>query len=464
MLSGRERSSSGDFKKIYVRRSNTHKTDLADLNGIFGRKLRQLHSFPLCLVTYFVGVDTKVCTGYIAAPLKNKMILELDKETHNEIKERLESELVQPNFNVTDQNFQILSTIRYDPNFTTSFSTISELPEIDPQLSSLIHCEEFLENVDNDSVMDYLESTSSTVGDSYSGEVDPFLFFKADPFFHQSSVPSDNHRELSKTSTEHELQAIFYNRFFLLGEHYKRLRLAFHFFQWPISLSPSTFLNQLIASLPVPTEQESSSNRERMLYLLDRSTCYKMRVLISKNGSMEIEAHELPTFTLETHNTHEYIVENLLTGFLDKPPTWDVYINTEPIVVSPFTLFKTTRRDHYNKARRNMDVLKMQTINPRHHSEILVYNDLYQLMEGSITNVAVKMASEIMKGSSTFTTPCLSAGCLCGVTRFFLLRKGLLQEDNVDVRTLKVGDEVLLFNGIMGCVKGVIRNSIESSN
>ena len=234
-----------------------------------------------------------------------------------------------------------------------------------------------------------------------------------------------------------------------------------------MALTPKMFLSQLIQSLPVPERVLSNGDisiEDRMKLLMRVNVSYKMRVLIGKDGSMRIEAHELPRTAQTSNSTHDYIIDNLLAGFLDKPATWDIYVNPEPTVTSPFTTFKTTKRDHYNKARAAMEVLKKETPDPRPYSEVLVYNDLYQLMEGSITNVAIFCPVGDQSKAYRFTTPYLSSGCLCGVTRYFLLRKGLLQEDSIDVRDLKIGDELLLFNGIIGCVKGVIRNSVTFPN
>ena len=50
----------------------------------------------------------------------------------------------------------------------------------------------------------------------------------------------------------------------------------------------------------------------------------------------------------------------------------------------------------------------------------------------------------------------LSSGCLCGVTRHFLLRKNFIEEDNVTLEQLKPGTKVLLMNAIMGCLVALL--------
>lgn len=70
-------------------------------------------------------------------------------------------------------------------------------------------------------------------------------------------------------------------------------------------------------------------------------------------------------------------------------------------------------------------------------------------MEGSITNVAIKR-----KRDGKWVTPLLSSGCLCGVMRHFLLRRNYIEEDIVLIKDVSIGDEMILFNGVMGVVRG----------
>ncbi|CDO91942.1 unnamed protein product [Kluyveromyces dobzhanskii CBS 2104] len=395
------------------------------------------------------------------------------------IKQTIGQETIEKNFDLSSQDFQIITAIRYDPRFTHVFEPCGNgeddgyLSQLDPQLTSLIDSSSFLQSNDSeDSVnglLDYLDSSSVTSSPISEGfELGARTAIRGDLLF--QSVYGNNY--VHSQSTNHnngsvgqsngtDLWSIYYDRFLFLGEHYKRLKLAMTFFQWKLELTPRMLLTQLIYSLP---SQESLSIEDKMKSLLSVSTPYKLRLLLSKDGTLKVEAHELPEFETRCSDTHEYIVQNLLSGYLDHPPVWDVFINPEPIVVSPFTTFKTTKREHYNKARENMELLRQKIHDQRPKSEILVYNDLYQLMEGSVTNVAVKSVTSENSNSFRYTTPTLSSGCLCGVTRYFLLRKGLLQEDSIDVRDLSVGDEVLLFNAVNGCVKGVIRNSVDFSN
>lgn len=186
-----------------------------------------------------------------------------------------------------------------------------------------------------------------------------------------------------------------------------------------------------------------------------------MRVLVSSSGKMRIEAHELPSSFERQISISQYFVKTILKGFLThQDEVWDIFIDSQPITASPFTTFKTTRRDHYNAARKRMTEMAAELANPAPKCEVLVYNNAHELMEGSITNVALLKTSKESE-NPFYQTPYLSTGCLCGVMRYYLLKKSLINEGHIDVRDLRPGDQMLLFNGVMGCVKGIVRNSLD---
>lgn len=136
---------------------------------------------------------------------------------------------------------------------------------------------------------------------------------------------------------------------------------------------------------------------------------------------------------------------DLLGGFHSDDGLFDVYVDTVGTLMSPFTSFKTTKRDIYSSARARA----LPGTAPG-REEVVLVNSSGQVMEGSITNVAVKIGD-------SWITPGLSTGCLCGVTRSYLLKRNLIQEGDVPVSELRAGTEVLLFNGVMGVVRGRVR-------
>lgn len=378
----------------------------------------------------------------------------------------IQKEVIDRYFDVEGNEFEILSTLRYDPNFTHIFSETAtgnceiKLDEIDYRLLDE-SCSEPLEQNDNrradeantefDEFFENLTRESLDVSDN-----DSLMSFIDSHYNTQESSPPVAPAAVVPDSCP-TLYPIFCERFLLLGEHYKRLNFALQFFKWGFHVPLKLILDKLIEALP--EHRDETNIEERMRLLLLEKTCYKMRVLISRTGKMRIEAHPLipSTNSTLTLSTSQYFINTILDGFVPHSlPTWDVFIDTKPLIVSPFTTFKTTYRDHYNESRSRLNEMAA-SYGLSGKSEILLYNDAYQLMEGSITNVAVIKRKENAEDQMRFVTPSLASGCLCGTMRYYLLKKNLIYENPIDIRDVKQGDTVILFNGVMGAVKGIIR-------
>ncbi|ODV78370.1 aminotransferase-like protein [Suhomyces tanzawaensis NRRL Y-17324] len=218
------------------------------------------------------------------------------------------------------------------------------------------------------------------------------------------------------------------DHFFLYDEHYNRLSFALKYFylqfhgttEYPFEIT-SLFLLEKLTEAIVKSDKPTTQP-------------YKLRLLVKLDSSVAIEVHDTPPRA------------NLLDGLLDTTePQWDVYVKRDPILISPFTSFKTTNRKVYSDARAFLPAKRPG------HEEILLKNSHGHLMEGTITNVAVKRKSD-----GVWVTPQLSSGCLCGVTRHFLLRKNFIQEETIFMADLEPGAEILLFNGIMGVVRAKV--------
>lgn len=169
---------------------------------------------------------------------------------------------------------------------------------------------------------------------------------------------------------------------------------------------------------------------------VDVSKPLRIRLLLLLEGKLRVELYDtLPR-------------PNLLDGLRDDYPEelrYDIYVDRTPVLPSPFTSFKTTSRDVYNEARKRALPGKSQ------REEVLLINTCGEVMEGSITNIAIKTKT------GEWVTPQLTSGCLCGVTRHFLLQKDALKEGTVSSESLKIGQDVLLLNGVLGVVRGTIR-------
>lgn len=167
----------------------------------------------------------------------------------------------------------------------------------------------------------------------------------------------------------------------------------------------------------------------------------KLRLLVKINGEVTIECHPTPERP------------NLMIGLTENYPEellYDIYVDRTPVVVSPFTSFKTTKRDVYNAARNRALPGKSAL------EEVLLVNSTHELMEGSIFNVAIESED------GNLLTPELDSGCLCGVTRQKLILDGIIHTSEIMDFDLLEGHEVYLFNGIVGVAKGIIRGFVGS--
>lgn len=221
--------------------------------------------------------------------------------------------------------------------------------------------------------------------------------------------------------------------FFLFKEHVDRLSY---------SLGMMRALYKDTHSLPKVNVSESFLLEKLLVAMTEGhvpvSDSLKIRFLLSLDGDAKVEFYSTP-FRANLYDGYQEVA-------IPDSEIWDVYIDTEESAISPFTSFKTTHRNVYNAARERM----LPGLRPG-KEEVILKNTFKMALEGSISNFAVKRDSD-----GKWITPRLKSGCLCGVMRNKLLSKRYIYADNVYWKDLKVGQEVLLFNGIMGVVRGRI--------
>lgn len=350
------------------------------------------------------------------------------------------------------EEYSILATLRYDPNLTDLKEIDFEDRYLDP-----ITCL----TVNNELNLNWIEGykwDSQLVGENTKD----FTVFQQE--FSELNKVNAPLKHLSSQLIEDNLQRqlpirdFYLSRFLFLSQHLDRINMTLKYFHNPkSSIMLQEFENLLIDT--VCTENKSYEEILEDIKKGDDNQIYKIRVLINKKGQLRAEKHPLPspTFTNDSRplNCSDYLIKVLLSGFDEKSDkVWDIVIDPQPLKsTTPFTTFKTTYRPHYTLARERMVEIISKYRYPSKdstHCEILVHNENNEIMEGSISNIAIK------KGN-TWVTPPLSSGCLCGIFRFFLLQKGYIQEGNIQLDEISIGDTVLIFNGVMGCIKAIIR-------
>lgn len=225
------------------------------------------------------------------------------------------------------------------------------------------------------------------------------------------------------------------NNLFVFTEHVERMKYTVKYFSSASvdskeDISPFEIEEDHVFEVIVGAIRDAS---------VDLSQPLRIRLLLSLEGKLRVELYQ----TLPRHN--------LLDGLGDNYPEelrYDIYVDRTPVLPSPFTSFKTTSRDVYNEARKRALPGKST------REEVLLINSCGEVMEGSITNIAIKTKT------GEWVTPKLTSGCLCGVTRHFLLQKNALKEGTVSSDSLKIGLDVLLLNGVLGVVRGTIRGFV----
>lgn len=128
----------------------------------------------------------------------------------------------------------------------------------------------------------------------------------------------------------------------------------------------------------------------------------------------------------------------------DPPPSqeWEVCLNDIPTEVSETTMYKTSERHFYDRARH---VAGIQSYTERR--EVLLFNPEHEVMDGSIS-------SAYFWRNGQWVTPQSISGGQQGTTRRWALQKKLCVEDAVSVDGLRDGEVVWLSNASKGYFRG----------
>jgi para-aminobenzoate synthetase/4-amino-4-deoxychorismate lyase len=179
--------------------------------------------------------------------------------------------------------------------------------------------------------------------------------------------------------------------FFLLNRHIKRLRESAEYFEYPFSEHLLLKkLERLAGSLaPFP---------------------YKIRVILSSDGSTVLENHPL------------------------KPanPIAIISLARNPIHSrNRFLYHKTTMRAPYDQALKNCPGFE----------DVLLWNEKGEITESCIANVVVNIGGELL-------TPPLECGLLAGTYRSWLVEQGEIREETIRVEDLHSCNAVFLINSV----------------
>lgn len=116
-------------------------------------------------------------------------------------------------------------------------------------------------------------------------------------------------------------------------------------------------------------------------------------------------------------------------------PIWIVILDDEATETTLYTEIKTSYRTPYDRARQTAG------LSPSSNTEVLLYNQTNEVMDGSITNV-------YFYRNNKWVTP--DSGGLKGAARRFALDRGLCSIASVKKDSLKNGEVVWLSNAYRG--------------
>jgi 4-amino-4-deoxychorismate lyase len=125
-----------------------------------------------------------------------------------------------------------------------------------------------------------------------------------------------------------------------------------------------------------------------------------------------------------------------------------LFLDIVPTPSSLFTATKTTHRNHYAAARARLGLPEVGGF-----ADVLLWNTKEMLTETSVRNMALFRHGH-------WVTPHDPTGCLQGVTRRWLLERGLVVLDEhgwLHKDAVQDGELVLLYNAVEGCRIAVVR-------
>ena len=177
----------------------------------------------------------------------------------------------------------------------------------------------------------------------------------------------------------------------MIERHLKRLKESAAFFGF-------NFPEEVINSTLQKIEAENGSGP------------FKVRLVLSKNGGVEVKASEIETPSANRR----------------------VALATQPVdSADRFVFHKTTRRDFYKsqlEARPDCD-------------DIIFWNERGEITESTIANVVVEMDGELF-------TPPVTSGLLAGTFRDHLLTEGKIKERVITIEELKNVKRFFLINSV----------------
>jgi hypothetical protein len=237
--------------------------------------------------------------------------------------------------------------------------------------------------------------------------------------------------------TSPENQAASFNRrcpFYLLEHQWTRLQVA----NWCTSFyrkgeqqnstgGPSNFLYGLLSAVKRWKETHPNEHPE----------CLRIKIRSYISGRVTTEIWPLPRIPLSGLFVHTF-------GVPDQLPKseWRVVMDAEPTEATESTMYKTSDRFPYGRARAMAGIPTYAT--PK---EVLLFNSDNAILDGSAS-------TPYFYRDGRWVTPTAASGGLQGTTRRWALENGICIEGTVHKDSVKNGEVIWFSNAVKGFFHG----------
>ena len=233
--------------------------------------------------------------------------------------------------------------------------------------------------------------------------------------------------------------------FYLLSLHRDRILDAAHDFGWHGAEKILAGENG-IQNLKDAVESWRVDDLDKDLASNNKS--YKIRLLMDPKGEFIVTATEVPQVGI-----NNLFPKNLSAlDFPTESTNWKVFISPVQTVPTIFTKHKTTHREIYEEVRKYVPTWALNTKSSDIKGttcEILLVNTEGEIMEGSIT-------TPYFFRDGRWVTPASTSGGNIGTTRRWALGSGLCVEGIVRAKGVRIGEAILLSNGVRGWGSGIV--------
>ncbi|KAH7923240.1 hypothetical protein BV22DRAFT_1015763 [Leucogyrophana mollusca] len=184
----------------------------------------------------------------------------------------------------------------------------------------------------------------------------------------------------------------------------------------------------------------------------------KIRLVLTSSGQLTASGSPVKPFSYDPTAASFFNPQTDAHSLFD--PVLTIHIDSQP--TSGTVMMKTTNRQAYDDARVRAGIPPLNSPLSAQGSQsldqpddVLLYNTYGAITESSICNVSFHR-------NGRWITPPLTAGCISGVVRRWLLEQGRIfeaAENEILLDSIEHNEMVLVSNGVAGCRLGRIKLS-----